>query len=121
MVRLLPVHRLTIHGANTRPQHAETSLATRTRQARKKAKKPASNPLESDYDSEEKLIIDLKKQGYKDDAIARQLVVEGYAELSAKRIQARWLKLKKKEDAKEEQRLDDELSDWHIGEVSGQS
>lgn len=44
-------------------------------------------------------------------------MTEGYQEFSAKRIQARWLRLKKVVEQKEEERLDDELSDWHIGEV----
>lgn len=76
-----------------------------------------AKPIDPYANSEDKLIIDLKKQGYNDDAVAKQLAIEGYKEYSAKRIQCRWLRLKKIVEQKEEERLDDELSDWHIGEV----
>ena len=57
-------------------------------------------------------------EGEKDDAVARILKEEGRVVYTAKTIGSRWLRLKKIFEQKEEDRLDDELSDWHIGEVS---
>lgn len=73
---------------------------------------------DSDYESGDKRIIELTQQGYKPDYIASKLAQEGKKGRTAKQVASRWLRLKKKVEAQEDQRLDDELSDWHLGEVS---
>lgn len=103
-------------------QYADTTVARKRRATRtttQRGKAPASKQTtESDYDTDEKRIIHLKQLGYKDDYVSNRLVEEGRQQLSAKTISTRWLRLKKIVERKEEERLDDELSDWHIGEAS---
>ena len=109
------------HRADSRAQYAESVTGARKRRAQKSKKKGGkaggSKPTDSDFDSGDKCIIHYKKLGYKDDAVASKLGEEGHTKLSAKTISSRWLRLKKIVEEKEEERLDDELSDWHIGEV----
>lgn len=100
--------------ANRRRSGKSGKKAVRTLGGKARVPKPVG----SDYGSEDERIVDLKKQGYKDDYIANKLVEEGRQKWSAKRIQNRYAKLKKVVDRKEEERLDDELYDWCIGEVS---
>ena len=110
-----------------KPQCEDTTPAPNTGQTKQSSKKRARTsggkaavpkPFDSDYDSDDKLIIDLKKQGCKDEDISRRFAEEGREQHSAKRVSTRWSRLKKIEERKEEERLDDELGDWHIGEVS---
>lgn len=72
----------------------------------------------ADYDSDDGRIIDLKQQGYPDDFVAKKLVEEGRIRYVPKTVGSRWLRLRKALERAEEDKLDDELSDWHEGEVS---
>lgn len=62
-------------------------------------------------------IIELKEQGYTDTYVATRLKAEGRAEFKAKTIGSRWARLRKVREQAQDEILDDELSDWHVGEV----
>jgi len=59
----------------------------------------------------------LKQVGYSDEYVVQKLIDEGRIRYQAKTVGSRWQRLKKVLDEVEEQRLDDEMSDWHEGEV----
>ena len=81
-------------------------------------KAPVPKRIDPDeIDSDDQRIITLKQHGYSDDHVAKKLIEEGRIRYVPKTINSRWLRLRKAADKKEDDRLDDELSDWHIGEV----
>jgi len=51
--------------------------------------------------------------------VAARLIEENRIRYVPKTVGSRWLRLRKALEAAEDERLDDELSDWHVGEVSG--
>lgn len=71
----------------------------------------------ADYDSDDGRIITLKQQGYSDEYVAQRLMDEGRVRYVPKTVGSRWLRLRKALQEAEDEKLDDELSDWHIGEV----
>ena len=72
----------------------------------------------ADYDSDDGRIISLKQQGYSDEYVAQKLIQEGRIRYVPKTVGSRWLRLRKALEQAEDEKLDDELSDWHVGEVS---
>jgi hypothetical protein len=78
---------------------------------------PLAKPITVDYDSDDGRIIDLKQQGYSDAQVADTLRQEGRTRYVDKTIGSRFLRIRKLLLAKEDEQLDDELSDWHVGEV----
>ncbi|KXT08210.1 hypothetical protein AC579_8680 [Pseudocercospora musae] len=75
-----------------------------------------SKKITADYDSDDGRIIELKQQGYSDEYVAEKLQQEGRIRYVGKTVGSRWLRLRKVLEDREDERLDDELSDWHIGE-----
>ncbi|KXT00037.1 hypothetical protein AC578_4875 [Pseudocercospora eumusae] len=75
-----------------------------------------SKKITADYDSDDGRIIELKQQGYSDEYVAEKLQQEGRIRYVGKTVGSRWLRLRKVLEDQEDERLDDELSDWHIGE-----
>lgn len=71
----------------------------------------------ADYDSDDGRIITLKQQGYSDEYVAQRLMDEGRVRYVPKTVGSRWLRLRKALQEAEDEKLDDELSDWHVGEV----
>lgn len=59
----------------------------------------------------------MKQQHYTDEQVANKLIEEGRMRYNAKSIGSRYLKMKKAIAAHDEERLDECLSDWHMGEV----
>lgn len=80
-------------------------------------KAPVSKPITGDGDSDDERIYELKNQGYPDEQVARKLIEEGRVRYVPKTIASRYVRLKQIKDQREDDRLDDELSDWHVGEV----
>jgi hypothetical protein len=74
-------------------------------------------PIKANYDADDARIVDLKQQGYSDEYVARRLAEEGRIRYVARTIGSRWLRIRKALEAKEEEILEDEMSDWHEGEV----
>ncbi|KAM3421614.1 hypothetical protein BST61_g2001 [Cercospora zeina] len=70
----------------------------------------------ADYDSDDARIIELKQQSYSDEHVAAKLREEGRIRYVPKTVGSRWLRLRKVLEQREDERLDDELSDWHVGE-----
>ena len=61
--------------------------------------------------------MDLKQQGWSDEYVARKLAEEGRIRYVGRTVGSRWLRIRKALEAKEEEILEDEMSDWHDGEV----
>jgi hypothetical protein len=74
-------------------------------------------PIKANYDADDARIVDLKQQGYTDEFVARKLADEGRIRYVGRTIGSRWLRIRKALEAKEEEILEDEFSDWHDGEV----
>ena len=77
-----------------------------------------TKPVSADYDSDDGRIIELKQQGYSDGAVSQKLLQENRVRYLPKTVASRYLRLRKVLEEAEDNRLDDELSDWHVGEVS---
>lgn len=89
-----------------------------SKKSRVKGGRPAYNKeIVADYDTDDGRIITLKQQGYTDDYVAQKMISEGRMKYVPKTVGSRWLRLRKVLEAAENERLDDELSDWHVGEV----
>ncbi|GAB7323588.1 hypothetical protein MBLNU13_g07082t1 [Cladosporium sp. NU13] len=73
-------------------------------------------PIKANYDADDARIVDLKQQGYSDEYVARKLKDEGRIRYVPRTIGSRWLRIRKALEAKEEEILEDEMSDWHDGE-----
>lgn len=74
-------------------------------------------PIKANYDADDARIVDLKQQGYTDEYVADKLAQEGRIRYHARTVGSRWLRIRKALEAKEEEILEDNLSDWHDGEV----
>lgn len=74
-------------------------------------------PIKANYDADDARIVDLKQQGWSDEYVARKLAEEGRIRYVGRTVGSRWLRIRKALEAKEEEILEDELSDWHDGEV----
>ncbi|EME88585.1 uncharacterized protein MYCFIDRAFT_90682, partial [Pseudocercospora fijiensis CIRAD86] len=72
--------------------------------------------ITADYDSDDGRIIELKQQSYSDEYVAGKLQQEGRVRYVGKTIGSRWNRLRKVLEDRNDELLDDELSDWHVGE-----
>jgi len=68
-------------------------------------------------DVEDQIIFDMKRQGYRDPDIVKRLEDEGLTSYKQTSISSRYVRIKKKMQEKNEELLDEELTDWHEGEV----
>lgn len=100
------------------PSRGSARAASKKGKGGKARKSAPVKPIVSDYDSDDGRIISLKQQGHTDESVAKKLKQERRTVYTSKTVGNRWLRLKKMLERKDEERLDDELSDWHIGEVS---
>lgn len=75
-------------------------------------------PIKANYDDDDARIVELKQQGWSDEYVARKLAEEGRIRYVGRTVGSRWLRIRKALEAKEEEILEDNLSDWHEGEVS---
>jgi hypothetical protein len=75
-------------------------------------------PISADLDSTDELIVKMKDAGYSNDEVVAKLRDEGRINYDKKTVGTRYLRIKNAIADREEQRLDDELTDWHEGEVS---
>jgi hypothetical protein len=73
-------------------------------------------PISADLDSTDELIVNLKEQGYSNEAVCKQLAREGRINYDKKTVGSRYLRLKNAIFEREEKRLEGELTDWHDGE-----
>ena len=70
------------------------------------------------YSLEDTIIRDMKTAGFKDIDIQKRLIKEGLTRYSTKTIAQRWGTIRDYEDEKLIEELDEELTDWHDGDVS---
>lgn len=63
----------------------------------------------------------MKQQGCHDTKIAQQLVEQGLQRYHAKSISTRYQRIMDEEEKKLSVQLDEELTDWHEGDVSSSS
>ena len=73
--------------------------------------------ITADLDSEDEMIVEMRDKGIPDRDIAQTLREEGRTRYSAKTIQSRYIRIKAALAARHDKLLDDELTDWHEGEV----
>lgn len=76
-----------------------------------------SKKVVADMDSDDEIIYSMKQNGYKDRDIRERLINEGRTRYHPKTISTRWARLKRCVEAHADELLDEELSDWHVGEV----
>ncbi len=69
-------------------------------------------------DSDDELIFSMKNAKYLEKDIAKRLQDEGRTVYNPKTIGTRWARLKKVMQAKQDEKLDADLTDWHEGDVS---
>ncbi|GAB7362047.1 hypothetical protein MBLNU230_g2081t1 [Neophaeotheca triangularis] len=93
------------------------SDSRKKKQARVRFAEKSNNlPGLIDYTSEDDRIIALKRQGHDDTNVAHKLRQEGRKRTTKNAVNNRWIKLRKALAEREEELLDDELSDWHADE-----
>jgi hypothetical protein len=76
------------------------------------AKKVTAN-----LDSDDELIVRMKNAKYLEKDIAERLAKEGRINYHPKTIGTRWARIKKMLQRVQDEMLDDELTDWHDGDV----
>lgn len=78
---------------------------------------PSFKPITVDLDEEDQMIVDMKQQGYKDEDVVERLIEKGFTRYEPRSVNCRWIRIRKKTQEYEEMLLDEQLTDWHIGEV----
>lgn len=73
--------------------------------------------ITADLDSDDELIVRMKNAKYLEKDIAQRLADEGRIKYNAKTIGTRLARIRKKLQEKNDQMLDEELTDWHEGDV----
>ena len=69
-------------------------------------------------DSDDELIVRMKQAKYQEKEIAQRLIDEGRTNYHPKTIGTRWARLKKAMQVRNDELLDQDLTDWHDGDVS---
>ena len=72
----------------------------------------------AEMDSDDELIFNMKNAKFLEKDIAKRLADEGRIHYNPKTIGTRWARLKKAMQAKQDELLDADLTDWHDGDVS---
>ncbi|KAI4731533.1 hypothetical protein E4T49_00700 [Aureobasidium sp. EXF-10728] len=108
-------------GSKKRPAADEVLPSKRTKRFKmgttvKGGHAPSFKPITVDLDEEDQMIVDMKQQGYKDDVIRERLIEKGFTCYEARSVACRWMRIRKKTQEYEEKLLDEELTDWHLGE-----
>jgi hypothetical protein len=68
-------------------------------------------------DSDDELIVRMKQARYQEKEIAQRLIDEGRTHYHPKTIGTRWARLKKVMQERNDELLDQDLTDWHDGDV----
>lgn len=79
---------------------------------------PAPRRILADLDSDDELIVKMKAEKFTDKQVAARLREEGRVDYHYKTISSRWVRIKRALEKKHDQDLDDQLTDWHDGDVS---
>lgn len=73
--------------------------------------------ISADLDSDDDMLVQMREAGCTDMQIADALANSGRVRYDKKTIASRYARIKDKMARREDQRLEDELTDWHEGEV----
>lgn len=71
----------------------------------------------ADLDSDDELIVRMKNAKYLEKDIAQRLADEGRIKYNAKTIGTRLARIRRKLQERNDKLLDEELTDWHDGDV----
>lgn len=109
--------------ADTRIQKRPDATSTQGSSAYKKLKVEGGRPalakkVTADLDSDDQLIVTMKAAKYQEAEIAQRLKDEGRTSYNPKTIGTRWARLKKALAVRQDEMLDQDLTDWHDGDVS---
>lgn len=74
--------------------------------------------ITADLDPTDEMIVRMKDNNFTNEAVAEALKRNGLVAYDKKTVGSRYIRLKRVLAERETQRLDDELTDWHDGEVS---
>jgi hypothetical protein len=74
-----------------------------------------------DMDSDDEIIVSMKANGRTEKEIADRLAREGRIRYHSKTIGTRWARLKRAIQQHQDDLMDEELTDWHDGDVSPHS
>ena len=67
---------------------------------------------------EDQTILDMKDKGFRDEAVAKELRDRGLMAYQPKSIKSRYEKFNKAREQRNIVALDEDLTDWHDGDVS---
>lgn len=70
-------------------------------------------------DSDDELIVQMKQARYLEKDIADRLKAEGRTNYASKSIGTRWARIKQVLQIKQDDLLDEDMSEWHEGDVGG--
>jgi len=73
--------------------------------------------ITADLDSEDEIILNMKGEGYGDVQIAEHLSKQNRVQYDHKTIATRFIRIKRAISARQDERLEEGLTDWHEGEV----
>jgi len=73
--------------------------------------------ITAELDSEDELIMTLKEHGYSDQQVVDELRRQGRTKYDRKTINSRTVRIKRAIAARQDELLEEELTDWHEGEV----
>lgn len=80
-----------------------------------------AKPISADLDSADEMLVRLREEGNTDTSIAAALVRSGHTQYNSKSIASRYHRLKTAIAMRQDELLEEELTDWHEGEVSTSS
>ena len=102
----------------------DNPIAVAPAHAKKVDRQPGGRPMtfkkmgpDDDYDEEDYIIKQMRDAGYRDEQVVETLINKGLTIYQPKSVNTRYNVMKRREADKENQRLDDELTDWHEGDV----
>jgi hypothetical protein len=75
-------------------------------------------PISADLDSTDELIVNMKEQGCSNEKIVLKLQEQGRVNYDKKTVGTRYIRIRAAITQRLDQQLDDELTDWHEGEVT---
>ncbi|KKY17681.1 hypothetical protein UCRPC4_g05314 [Phaeomoniella chlamydospora] len=75
-----------------------------------------AKPVTYDMDSDDELIVQMKQARYLEKDIAERLAAEGRTSYMPKTIGTRWARIKRVLQDRQDDLLDEEMSDWHEGD-----
>lgn len=106
------------NGKNQDSKNIRTSTHNPYKRLKVAGGRPAiAKKVTADLDSDDELLVRMKNAKYLEKDIAQRLVDEGRIKYNAKTIGTRLARIRKKLQERNDELLDQELTDWHDGDV----